>query len=134
MSFTILLVDDDPLEHQAVQRSLRNCRIPVETYFAGDGEQALMMLRGELSGRMDRMLVLLDLNMPMMNGLEFLRALRADYRLFDVRVVVYSSSEYPRDLQATRALGVRDFLVKRTGVPTELLQLIEDHQPIAERA
>jgi len=76
----ILLVDDDTVDVMAVRRALRKVGVDHPVHVAGDGCEALNMLRG--AGGCDPLprpyLILLDLNMPRMNGIEFLKALRAD--------------------------------------------------------
>jgi CheY-like chemotaxis protein len=74
---------------------------------AVDGEEALRMIRGQLPA-----LILLDLLMPRMSGLELLRTLRGDPATRDARVVVLSNSSSARDLMEIAALGVDGYLVK----------------------
>ncbi len=78
----ILLVEDDDLDVMNVQRAFKKNNILNPLYVAGNGLDALDMLRGVDGGPPDvpeeRRLILLDLNMPKMNGIEFLRELRAD--------------------------------------------------------
>src|ERR1700734_2385200 len=77
---SILIVDDDEIDARAVERALRQQRIANPVYTAVNGQEGLAMLRGE-GGRAKvprPYLILLDLNMPRMNGLQFLRELRGD--------------------------------------------------------
>src|SRR5579871_6578585 len=96
----ILLVEDDELDVMNVQRAFRKNNIVNPLYVAGNGLEALAMLRGEDGAPEfpgERRLVLLDLNMPRMNGIEFLRALRADPALAMIPVVVLTTSDEERD-------------------------------------
>ena len=75
----ILLVEDDQVDVMNVKRAFDRNRITNPLFVAGDGLEALRVLRtGEMPA--DRRMILLDLNMPKMSGIEFLRELRADRR------------------------------------------------------
>ncbi len=76
----ILLVEDDEVDVMNIRRAFKKGNIANPLYVAGNGLEALEMLRREQIPS-SRRLVLLDLNMPRMNGIEFLRALRADPEL-----------------------------------------------------
>jgi CheY-like chemotaxis protein len=96
---TILLVDDDSVDRRAVKRSFQDLKIANPVVEAGDGLEALEFLRGE-NGRAKvpmPCLVLLDLNMPRMGGLEFLDALRADAALRRTVVFVLTTSAADED-------------------------------------
>lgn len=97
--FTVLLVDDDDVACEAVIRSFRknDIRIPVVT--AADGIEALEILRGEHPQKHidGPLVVLLDLNMPRMNGFEFLRELRSDPLLTRHVVFVLTTSNEDND-------------------------------------
>ena len=107
----ILLVDDDEVDVMNVQRAFARNRITNPLYVAGNGEEALVMLRnGSIPG--ERRLVLLDLNMPRMNGIEFLRELRGDPALRSTSVVVLTTSNEERDKIDAYELNVAGYLVK----------------------
>lgn len=113
--YTIMLVEDDELDVISVRRSLNRLDIPFTLYTAFNGIEALEMLRGgQGQHAMDPLpdIVLLDLNMPRMNGLEFLEVLRADERLKDIKVFVMTTSAEPADRNATEQLGVVGHLIK----------------------
>jgi CheY-like chemotaxis protein len=82
----ILLVDDDEVDVMNVQRAFRKNNILNPLYVAHNGLEALDLLRGDGPDAVprDRRLILLDLNMPKMNGLEFLREIRADPELHNL--------------------------------------------------
>lgn len=107
----ILLVEDDEVDVMNVKRAFEKNRITNPLYVAGDGLEALEMLR---SGRMprERRIVLLDLNMPRMNGIEFLRELRADPALQLTPVVVLTTSNDDRDKVSAYNLNVAGYLLK----------------------
>ncbi len=107
----ILLVDDDEVDVMNVQRAFQKNRITNPIHVAGNGIEALQKLRDGTVPQ-GRRLVLLDLNMPKMNGLEFLRALRADPDLQSTSVVVLTTSNEERDKVDAYRLNVAGYLVK----------------------
>jgi CheY-like chemotaxis protein len=107
----ILLVEDDEVDVMNVQRAFRTSKIANPLFVAGNGEAALRMLRAGEVPR-DRRLVLLDLNMPRMNGIEFLRALRADPELSLTTVVVLTTSNDERDRVDAYQLNVAGYILK----------------------
>lgn len=106
----ILLVDDDEIDVMNVQRAFERNRITNPVHVAGNGIEALQLLRAGAVG--PRRLVLLDLNMPKMNGIEFLRAVRADPELQSLSVVVLTTSNEERDKVEAYRLNVAGYLVK----------------------
>ena len=107
----ILLVEDDDVDVMNVRRAFDKNKILNPLYVASDGVQALEMLR---SGAVpsDRRMVLLDLNMPRMSGIEFLRELRADPALHSIPVVVLTTSNDDRDRIEAFNLNVAGYLLK----------------------
>lgn len=105
---SILLVDDDDVAAEAVVRCLRRNSLTCPIVLAEDGRAALSILRGTHASKkiVRPYLVLLDLNMPRMNGVEFLRELRADVHLCGSVVFVLSTSGSPGD----RARAYREFV------------------------
>ena len=107
----ILLVDDDDVDVMTVQRAFERSRITNPLHVASNGLAGLEKLRdGSIASY--RRLVLLDLNMPKMNGIEFLRELRADPQLRTTSVVVLTTSDEERDKVEAYELGVAGYLVK----------------------
>src|SRR5437763_16927677 len=92
----ILLVEDDQVDVMNVKRAFEKNKILNPLYVASNGDEALAMLRDDRVPR-SRRLVLLDLNMPGMNGIEFLRELRADPVLKPPPVVLISTTNDVRD-------------------------------------
>ena len=110
----ILLVDDDAVDVMNVQRAFKRNNILNPLYVANDGLEALALLRGESSVTIpsERRLILLDLNMPRMNGLEFLRELREDPDLRALTVVVLTTSSDERDKIEAYNLNVAGYILK----------------------
>lgn len=107
----ILLVEDDEVDVMNVKRAFEKYHIMNPIFVAENGLEALQMLRtGAVPG--ERRIILLDLNMPRMNGIEFLRALRADAELKSTTVVVLTTSNNDRDKIEAYNLNVAGYLVK----------------------
>jgi CheY-like chemotaxis protein len=108
---TILLVEDDEVDVMNVVRAFKKNNILNPVFVAGNGIEALEMLRnGEVPA--ERRMILLDLNMPKMNGIEFLRELRADDGLSATPVVVLSTSDDERDRVEAYNLNVAGYILK----------------------
>jgi CheY-like chemotaxis protein len=112
----ILLVEDDELDVMNVQRAFKKNHIRNPLWVAGNGHDALAMLRGDEIPT-DRRLILLDLNMPRMNGIEFLRELRADPDLKATPVVVLTTSDDERDRVDAYQLNVAGYILKPVTLP-----------------
>lgn len=109
----VLLVDDSRADleitrFRLIERSKLNCNL----FVAHDGEEALDMLRKGLPGGKPYDLVLLDINMPEMDGFELLEQMRADDSLRDVTVVMCTGSIYDKDMERAEKLGAAGYLVK----------------------
>lgn len=115
----ILLVEDDQIDVMNVKRAFEKNRITNPLFVAGDGLEALAMLRGRMP--QSRRLVLLDLNMPRMNGIEFLRELRNDAELHHTPVVVLTTSNDERDKIEAYNLNVAGYLLK----PVTFINFVE---------
>lgn len=107
----LLLVDDDEVDVLNVKRALARGRITNQIWVASDGHEALAVLRGQELPR-ERRLVLLDINMPRMNGIEMLRELRADPALQMTSVVMLTTSNDDRDRIESFRLNVAGYLLK----------------------
>jgi CheY-like chemotaxis protein len=110
----VLLVEDDEVDVMNVQRAFRRNRIENPLYIAHNGLDALTMLRGVDSTAVPshRRLVLLDINMPKMNGLEFLQELRQDEALKSTPVVVLTTSDADQDRLEAYRLNVAGYILK----------------------
>ncbi len=107
----ILLVEDDEIDVMTVRRAFRKNNITNPLKVAGDGIEALEMLRsGEIPP--ENRIILLDINMPRMDGIEFLREIRADPALRSATVVVLTTSNEDRDRIHAYELNVAGYLLK----------------------
>lgn len=116
----ILLVEDDDVDVMNVRRAFKRNNISNPLWVAGNGVEALEMLRSGVVP-VERRLILLDLNMPKMNGIEFLRELRADPELVSTSVVVLTTSNDDRDKVGAFNLNVAGYLLK----PVTFLSFVE---------
>ena len=113
----ILLVEDNPSDADLTRRALAKGHISNELVVAEDGQEALDYLRGEgaYTGRATSetpLVILLDLKLPKVSGLEVLRLIRADARLRRVPVVILTSSKEEEDVGAGYDLGVNSYVRK----------------------
>jgi len=110
----ILLVEDDRVDIMTVQRALKKIDVRNPLNVARTGVEALGMLRGEGYPKIEPTpsLILLDLNLPQMGGIEFLKELRADPVLGTLQVIVLTSSDEPSDRAAAYDYEVDDYIVK----------------------
>ena len=112
----ILLVEDDEVDVMNIQRAFKQNNIVNPLYMAGNGLEALAILRGK--GKIEpvmpqaRRLILLDLNMPRMNGIEFLRELRLDKILRSIPVIILTTSNEDRDKVEAYNLNVAGYILK----------------------
>lgn len=122
----ILLVEDNPQDEMLIVRALRNINLANQLDVARDGQQALDYLfqEGEFAGRAGADLpavVLLDINLPRVNGLEVLRQLRADPRTHLLPVAILTSSDEERDRLRSYENGANSFVRK----PLEFAEFAE---------
>jgi len=110
-ALNILLVDDDEVDVMTVKRAFSRANITNKLFVATDGIEALSLLRSD-GIPAARRLVLLDLNMPRMSGIEVLRAIRADPALQTITVVVLTTSNEDRDRVEAYQLNVAGYLLK----------------------
>jgi CheY-like chemotaxis protein len=109
---TILLIEDDDVAAEAVERSLRKNGIALPLVHAANGVVALELLRSTPGLRDMPRIILLDLNMPRMNGFEFLREIRADPALSDLVVFVLTTSDAPADRVRAYEEHIAGYMVK----------------------
>ena len=111
---TILLVEDSPDDALLTQRSLKKANVINEVVWLKDGKEALDYLFKQClegGGRLPEVL-LLDIHMPRVDGIEVLREIRADDRLKGLPVIIFTSSKEERDLVQSYRLGVNSFIRK----------------------
>ncbi|MBI3523880.1 MAG: response regulator [Betaproteobacteria bacterium] len=122
--FDVLLVEDEPADANLVRSAIKEGKVHCRLHHVTDGVEALDFLRrrGEryrTSPQPD--LILLDLNMPRMNGREFLAAVKTDEALEAIPVVVLTTSDVERDVVASYKLGAAGYITK----PVDMEQFID---------
>jgi CheY-like chemotaxis protein len=106
----ILLVEDDRADAIIIKRAFNDLKVPNELVNKVDGEDALGYLKDQANKK--PCIILLDLNMPRMNGFEFLKIVKADDVLKSIPVVVLTTSTEERDVVEGFELGVAGYIVK----------------------
>ena len=107
----ILLVEDDPADAELTMRALRRNRLVNKIHWVKDGEQALEYMAGASAATLPK-LVLLDLKMPKVDGMEVLRRLKGAAATQSVPVVIMTSSNEERDVVESYNLGANSYIVK----------------------
>jgi CheY-like chemotaxis protein len=110
---TVLMADDDEDDRMLTKSAFSRGRVREELRFVGDGEALIQALRGP--GERPT-LILLDLNMPRMNGIEALREIKRDPILKDIPVVVLTTSSASEDISRSYDLGANSFITKPNGL------------------
>jgi len=105
-----LLVEDDAVDTMTVRRAFKDLKILNPLVHSGNGEEALAYLRDRNNEK--PCVILLDLNMPKMNGIEFLKVAKADTDLRKIPVVVLTTSREEYDIVQSFQLSVAGYIVK----------------------
>lgn len=114
---TIVVAEDDPDDRLLIEDAFSEGEVSGEIHFVEDGEDLLDYLRregrwSELKGRASPSLILLDLNMPRMDGREALKQIKSHESLRSIPVVVLTTSNAEEDVQSTYACGVNSYISK----------------------
>jgi two-component system, response regulator len=115
---TIVICEDDADDRLLTEQALKDAHISNELRFVGDGEELLDYLyqRGRFAGETGQAprpgLILLDLNMPKMDGREALQRIKGDVTLHDIPVVILTTSNLDADVVKSYRLGVNSFITK----------------------
>lgn len=113
---TVIVAEDDSDDRLMIEEAFERCG-PCNLQFVEDGEQLLNYLRDDgepeqMSEREKRRVILLDLNMPRMNGQEALKEIKSDPELSRIPVVVFTTSNAEEDIVRSYDLGVNSFITK----------------------
>jgi CheY-like chemotaxis protein len=115
----ILLVEDDQVDAMTVKRALKDLNVTNRLDISNHGEEALNFLRNDRNQKPG--IILLDLNMPRMNGIEFLKIVKRDESFKRIPVVVLTTSKEEQDRIESFELGVAGYMIK----PVDYLQFVE---------
>lgn len=118
---SLLMIEDDDIDATALKRALQKLKLLNPIYRARDGLEGLEMLR--TGGVPEPYIILLDLNMPRMNGLEFLEELRSDASLTQTIVFVLTTSKSDEDIIAAYREHVAGYLLKQR-MDDDFLQVV----------
>jgi CheY-like chemotaxis protein len=122
----ILLVDDDQDDQLIFSDALNDIGEDVRFVTVNNGKEALVYLKK----MPEPALIFLDLNMPVMNGLDFLKIIKTDLHFSRIPVVIYTTSDHPRDIKETMAYGASLFFTKTSDfeiLKTRLVEIFESH-------
>lgn len=122
---SILLVEDDLVDSMTIKRAFREINVTNQLDVVVNGEEALEYLNANIDNL--PCMVLLDLNMPKMNGIEFLNIIKKDDNLKDLNVIVITTSQEEKDKIQTFDLRVDGYIVK----PVDYLEFVEMLKTIA---
>jgi Response regulator containing CheY-like receiver, AAA-type ATPase, and DNA-binding domains len=111
---TLFIIDDDEDDKLFLHEAMNDLNIPIDCYYANNGEAALKQLRDEGIPVPD--FIFLDLNMPKLNGRECLVEIKKLPRYLKVPVIIYSTSSHQKDKQEIMQLGADYFLTKPTRI------------------
>ena len=125
----ILLVDDSANDVTLIKAGLREAHFGNEIIVAEDGEEALDFLykRGKFEGYTDDkpIFILLDIKLPLMNGIEVLKVIRADLSFNNVPIIMLTSSRDTNDLQDCYDSGANSFVVKPVNI-NDFMEVVKD--------
>ena len=129
---SILLVEDDDIDAIGIQRALKSFNLLNPIHRTRDGLEALEVLRNDAVDR--PFIVLLDLNMPRMNGLEFLSAVRSDTSLSDIVVFVLTTSQLDEEISAAYKKNIAGYIVKSSSNQDykQLIRFLENYWNLVE--
>ena len=129
-----LIVDDDQVSVMAIRRALGKLKIANPVFTATDGQNALELLRADIADGhpLPPYLVTLDLNMPRMNGLEFLAEVRRDPRLQRIVIFVLTTSDAPCDVASAYDNNIAGYILKDNAADSlsQALDMIESYSRI----
>lgn len=115
----ILLLEDEPADAYLVKMALREGKVLANLHHVTDGREGIDFLQkvGKYANAPRPDLIFLDLNMPRMNGTEFLKALKADEMLNDIPVVVLTTSDIEHDIVRCYQFGAASYITKPVDMP-----------------
>jgi len=117
----ICLVEDNPADVDLTLRAFARRRLANPVHVARDGEEAVAWIPGWSAGEVLPLLILLDLKLPRIDGLEVLRQLKGNSISHNIPVVVLTTSEEDKDVEAAYRLGANSYIVK----PVDFVKFVE---------
>jgi CheY-like chemotaxis protein len=127
----LLLIDDDQADIYLAKRAIKQCKTRVDVQVARNGEEGLALLRQQAGHEDARRpdIIFLDINMPRMNGHEFLAAMKADQDLKSIPTIVMSTSKDEDDIRKSYELQASAYIAKpvELGEFADVIRLVDDH-------
>ncbi len=121
----ILLVEDDDIDIAAFERAVKKSKLKNPLYKAYNGEEALKILKGNGDSPLERpYVIVLDINMPVMDGFEFLKFIRSDQKLKETLIFVLTTSRAEEDKKKAYGFNVAGFITKDED-NNSLLKIVE---------
>lgn len=115
----ILIVEDDPALNDAYQTILGTAGYPVRAVF--NGEEALAAVKAQ-----EPDIIFLDLRMPVMDGIEFLKAYKPHEQHPHVKIIVFSNYDMQREVDEAYQLGAERYVLKALASPSEVIKIVRD--------
>lgn len=127
-----MLIEDDDVDVMTVNRALRDSKVTNQLVPIGNGEEAIEYLRDESAAKPG--IILLDLNMPKMDGAEFLKIVKADKTLKKIPVVILTTSNSDQDVIETFELGAAGYMVKSVDYEkfVEIIRAIDQYWTLSK--
>jgi two-component system, chemotaxis family, response regulator Rcp1 len=125
-SIEILLVEDSESDAKLTIRSLQNSKLTNQIHWVEDGESAMAFLQqqGEYAGMRRPDLILLDLNLPGMNGREVLQAVKTTPQLQDIPIVILTTSDHQSDINFAYQMNANCYITKPVNIE-QFIQIIQ---------
>ncbi len=108
----VLLVEDNPDDVIMIREAFEQSLTPIQLYVVSNGEQAIKFVRRTDTDALRPSLILLDLNLPIRNGLEVLAELKSDTEFLSIPIVVLTTSQAPNDIQQCYSLHANAYIIK----------------------
>ena len=135
----ILIVEDNRVDVMTIERSFKNAKVSNPLTVTSNGEDALAYLRrqgkyADIKEKRRPCIILLDLNMPIMNGIEFLRIVKGDDQLKSIPVIVLTTSKEESDRVESFNLSVAGYIVKPVELEkfTEVIKILDLYWTVSE--
>ena len=128
----ILLVEDDRVDVMTLERAMKDLNVTNPVVNVRNGEEALQYLRNEANQKL--CLILLDLNMPKVNGIKFLQLAKADEMLKNIPVIMLTTSTEQQDITESFKLGAAGYMVKSINYKrfVEIIKVIDLYWTLSE--
>ena len=108
----VLLVEDNPADVIMIREAFEQSLTPIQLYVVSNGEQAIKFVRRTDTDALRPSLILLDLNLPIRNGLDVLAELKSDTEFLSIPIVVLTTSQSPNDIQQCYSLHANAYIIK----------------------